>query len=83
EAIAVAVGAQPESKPFEPVLRGVLWTGAKPRYVYGKLGGGHGDTSVLSEEAPWATTQDDKIIARFLTPFLEEFRGPNVSSITV
>lgn len=83
EAIAVAVGAQPESRPFEPILRGVLWTGAKPRYVYGKLGGGHGDTSVLSEEAPWATTQDDKIIARFLTPFLEEFRGPNVSSITV
>jgi sulfide:quinone oxidoreductase len=82
EAIAVAVGAQAEARPFEPVLRGVLWTGGKPRYVYGKLGGGYGETSVLSEEAPWSTARDDKIIARYLTPFLEEFRGPNVNSIT-
>lgn len=74
EAIAVEIGALDEAKPFEPVLRGVLWTGAEPRYVYGKLGGGHGETSVLSEEAPWSTAQDDKIIARFLTPFLADFR---------
>lgn len=76
EAIAVAVGALAEAKPFEPVLRGVLWTGGEPRYVYGVLGGGHGETSVLSTEAPWSTEQDDKIIARYLTPFLAR-RGPS------
>jgi sulfide:quinone oxidoreductase len=70
EAIAVEIGVLDQAKPFEPVLRGVLWTGAEPRYVYGKLGGGHGETSVLSDEAPWSTEQDDKIIARYLTPFL-------------
>jgi sulfide:quinone oxidoreductase len=76
EAIAAELGALPEARPFEPVLRGVLWTGGKPRYVYGELGGGHGETSVLSERAPWSTEHDDKIIARFLTPFLAEFETP-------
>lgn len=74
EAIAVALGALAEARPFEPVLRGVLWTGGEPRYVYGELGGGHGETSVLSSEAPWSTEQDDKIIARYLTPFLAQQR---------
>jgi sulfide:quinone oxidoreductase len=80
EAIAVDVGALGEAKPFEPVLRGVLWTGAEPRYVYGKLGGGQGETSVLSAEAPWSTEQDDKIIARYLTPFLAAFQAKRSES---
>ncbi len=74
EAIAAAVGARAEADPFEPVLRGVLWTGGEPRYVYGRLGGGRGETSVLSETAPWSTEYDDKIIARYLTPFLSGLR---------
>jgi sulfide:quinone oxidoreductase len=70
EAIAAELGAIPAAEPFDPVLRGVLWTGGKPRYVYGHLGGGHGETSVLSDSAPWATEAEDKIIAHYLTPFL-------------
>ena len=49
EAIAAAAGCEVEPAPFDPVLRGVLWTGGEPRYLYGRLTGGHGETSRLSE----------------------------------
>ena len=69
EAIAAAAGCEVEPQPFDPVLRGVLWTGGKPRYLYGRLTGGHGEVSKLTEEAPWAEA-DGKIVGRYLTPFL-------------
>lgn len=74
EVIAAELGAIEAAEPFDPILRGVLWTGTRPRYVYGHLGGGHGETSVLSETAPWSTEADDKIIARYLTPFLASLK---------
>ena len=42
-------GAAIEPKPFDPVLRGVLFTGREPRYLYGRPTGGHGETSNFSE----------------------------------
>jgi sulfide:quinone oxidoreductase len=69
QAIAVAAGCAVEPAPFDPVLRGVLWTGAEPRYLYGRLSGGHGEVSKLSEEPLWPD-RDGKIIGRYLTPFL-------------
>jgi sulfide:quinone oxidoreductase len=36
EAIAAAAGCAIEPAPFDPVLRGVLWTGDDPRYLYGR-----------------------------------------------
>lgn len=68
-AIAAAAGCEVEPKPFDPVLRGVLWTGGRPRYLYGRLTGGHGEVSTLSEEPPWPEA-DGKIIGHYLTPFL-------------
>jgi sulfide:quinone oxidoreductase len=70
EAIAVEVGAQVEAQPFDPILRGVLWTGKEPWYLYGRLTGGHGETSTFSEAPPWPP-HEGKIIGRYLTPFLE------------
>lgn len=72
EAIAAELGCEVEAKPLDPVLRGVLWTGAKPRYLFGWLGGGHGETSVAGERPPWPVDNPSKLVGRFLTPFLAE-----------
>lgn len=74
EAIAAELGCEVEANPLDPVLRGVLWTGSKPRYLFGWLGGGHGETSVASERPPWPIDNPSKLIGRYLTPFLTELQ---------
>lgn len=71
EAIAAELGALEAPRAFDPVLRGVLWTGAEPRYLQGWLGGGHGESSTLTTEPPWGPGEG-KIVGRFLTPFVEQ-----------
>jgi sulfide:quinone oxidoreductase len=68
-AIAAEVGCDVEPAPFDPVLRGVLWTGAEPRYLYGRPAGGSGEVSRLAETPPWGV-EDGKIVSRYLAPFL-------------
>lgn len=68
--IACEAGAEVDPEPFDPILRGVLWTGREPRYLYGRLAGGHGETSSLSERPQWPA-QDGKVVGRYLTPFLD------------
>lgn len=75
ETIAAELGCEVEANPLDPVLRGVLWTGSKPRYLFGWLGGGHGETSVASERPPWPIDNPSKLIGRYLTPFLAQFDG--------
>lgn len=75
EAIAADLGCEVEAHPLDPVLRGILWTGAKPRYLFGWLGGGHGETSVASERPPWPIDNPSKLIGRYLTPFLAELEA--------
>jgi sulfide:quinone oxidoreductase len=72
EAIAAATGCEVEPAPFDPVLRGVLWTGREPRYLYGRLSGGQGEVSKLSEEPLWPEQEggEGKIVGRYLSPFL-------------
>jgi sulfide:quinone oxidoreductase len=69
ESIAAEVGAAIVPRTFDPVLRGVLWTGYAPVYLQGWLAGGHGETSTMSERPPWEEGTQ-KIVARYLTPFL-------------
>lgn len=71
EAIAADLGCDVDPKPFEPVLRGVLWTGEEPRYLYGHLSGGHGETSSMTAEPPWEP-QAGKIVSRYLSAFLSQ-----------
>jgi len=80
EAIAAELGCAVEARPLDPVLRGILWTGAKPRYLFGWLGGGHGETSVASERPPWPIDNPSKLIGRFLTPFLAEISSAQASA---
>jgi sulfide:quinone oxidoreductase len=70
EAIAAEVGAEVDPRPFDPILRGVLWTGKEPRYLYGRPTGGHGEMSSLGERPQWPP-QDGKVIGRYLTSFVD------------
>lgn len=70
EAVAAAAGGAADPRPFDPVLRGVLWTGRQPRYLYGRPTGGHGETSSFSER-PEGPLREGKLTARYLTPFID------------
>jgi sulfide:quinone oxidoreductase len=68
EAIASQIGSPVDPRPFEPILRAKLLTGEEPKYLYGKLAGGHGETSIFSDRPPWP--DDGKIVGKYLAPFL-------------
>jgi sulfide:quinone oxidoreductase len=73
EAIAADLGIRSTARPFDPILRAVLWTGAQPQYLYGMLSGGHGETSVFSENPLWE--REGKIVGQYLAPFLSSRPG--------
>jgi sulfide:quinone oxidoreductase len=72
EAIAADLGCEVSAQPFDPILRGVLWTGAEPLYLSGYLSGGHGETSSATNEPTWDGAAEGKIVGRYLTLFLEQ-----------
>jgi sulfide:quinone oxidoreductase len=71
EAIAAELGVPIAPSPFDPVLRGVLWTGHEPLYLQHRLAGDDDEASVVSADPPW-DEGGDKIVARRLTSFLAE-----------
>ena len=71
EAIAAELGCDAPAEALDPMLRGVLWTGAEPLYLSGYLAGGRGETSIASDRPPWEGAEEDKIVGRYLTPFLD------------
>lgn len=73
EALAADVGVEIDPAPFEPILRATLWTGEEPRFLYGRLTGGHGETSTFSDHAIWE--HEGKIVGRYLAPFLDSIPG--------
>jgi sulfide:quinone oxidoreductase len=75
EAIAADIGAVVEPAEFDPILRGVLWTGEEPRYLQGWPTGGHGERSTMTETPPWGA-DEGKIVGRYLTPFLAAAVAP-------
>jgi sulfide:quinone oxidoreductase len=68
EEIAAQIGVAIEPDPFDPILRARLLTGEEPKYLYGKLAGGHGETSTFSDDPPWP--DEGKIVGKYLAPFL-------------
>jgi len=74
EAIAVEVGALSEARPFDPILRAVLWTGEGPRYLYGRPTGGHGEASSFSER-PKGPLRSGKVVARHFSPLVDELEA--------
>jgi sulfide:quinone oxidoreductase len=73
EAIAAKTGVDMMPSPFRPVLRGLLLTGAEPRYLRGELAGGAGEVSQASPEPLWWPPA--KIVGRHLAPFLAGLVG--------
>jgi sulfide:quinone oxidoreductase len=71
ESIAAELGAEIQPSAFDPVLRGVLWTGRGKKYLYAEITGGHGETSGLTDDPPWAD-QEGKIVSKYLSPFLAQ-----------
>jgi sulfide:quinone oxidoreductase len=74
EAIVAEAGLEIEPHPFDPVLRGVLWTRGGPRYLYGRPTGGHGEASSLSEKLQ-RPSQNGKVAGRYLASFLDSLTG--------
>lgn len=73
EAIAADLGCDVHARPFDPVLRGVLWTGAEPIYLSGELTGGRGEaSSAAAEEPAWGSGKEGKLVGRYLTPFFAD-----------
>jgi sulfide:quinone oxidoreductase len=78
EAIAAAAGADVEPTRFRPVLRGVLLTGTRPRYLRRDLGFEPEVEPVASLEALWWPPA--KIVGRYLAPFLASIAGVETPS---
>lgn len=70
EAIAAWAGAPVTPEPFKPVLRGLLLTGAMPKFLRVEL---PGDRSTVGEQPLW--WPPSKIAGRYLSPFLASHAG--------
>jgi len=68
EAIAARAGVDLEPQPFRPVLRGMLLTGATPRYMRAEVSGGRGEDWRVSDHALW--WPPSKIAGKRLAPYL-------------
>jgi sulfide:quinone oxidoreductase len=73
DAIAARAGVDITPRPFRPVLRGLLLTGAEPRYLRADL---VEETSQASLEYLWWPPA--KIVGKHLAPFLAEIMGSEV-----
>jgi sulfide:quinone oxidoreductase len=65
--IAALAGDHPQPEPFNPVIRGVLHTGAAPLYITARMEDGRMQSEATHEVA-WPP--DEKIVAEELGPFL-------------
>jgi sulfide:quinone oxidoreductase len=76
EQIAALAGAAVHPHRFQPVLRGLLFTGAAPRYLRGEPDRAEGTRSTVAEEALW--WPPSKIVGRYLAPFLARYGGLDI-----
>jgi sulfide:quinone oxidoreductase len=70
QAIAALAGVSEQPGPFDPVIRGILLTGGRPRYLSARVTGTHGSSSQITETPTWSPPS--KIAAKYLSPYLEE-----------
>jgi sulfide:quinone oxidoreductase len=77
ESIAALAGAPVEPQPYRPVIRGILLTGGKPRYLTAKITGGAGFSSEIGDSPTWSPPT--KVASRYLAPYLERRNAGQVS----
>jgi sulfide:quinone oxidoreductase len=68
ETIAANVGVEIDPQPFRPMLRGVLLTGGRPRFLRADISGRAGDDSIVSRRPLWSPP--NKLAGRYLAPYL-------------
>jgi sulfide:quinone oxidoreductase len=69
ESVAAAVGVPITPEPFRPVLRAVLLTGGRPRYLEYAIAGGDGEGAVATHEL-WSPPA--KIAGRYLSRYTSD-----------
>jgi len=69
QSIAALAGAPVTPEPFHPVIRGMLLTGEKPRYLTARITGGHGFSSEITDTPTWSPPS--KIASEYLAPYLD------------
>ncbi len=67
--IAALAGAPVTPEPFQPVIRGMLLTGEKPRYLTARITGGHGFSSEITDTPTWSPPS--KIASLYLAPYID------------
>jgi sulfide:quinone oxidoreductase len=73
EAIAALAGAAVRPRRFQPVLRGLLFTGSAPRYLRSEPHGAQVSGAIVATDPLWWPSS--KIVGRYLAPFLARFGG--------
>ncbi len=68
-AIARLAGAPVELEPFKPVMKGVLLTGERPRYLSARIVGGQGFSSEITDTPMWSPPS--KVVSKYLSPYLD------------
>ncbi len=68
QSIAALAGAAMTPEPFKPVIRGILLTGAQPRYLTARVTGGQGFGSEITDAPTWSPPS--KIASLYLAPYI-------------
>lgn len=68
--VASLAGVDVERERFRPVIRGMLLTGGKPKYLTAQITGGRGFASEITDTPTWAPAS--KIAAKYLAPYLHD-----------
>lgn len=69
QSIAALAGAPVTPEPFQPVIRGMLLTGDKPRYLTARITGGQGFSSEITDTPTWSPPS--KIASLYLAPYID------------
>ncbi len=67
--VAALAGAPVKPEPFCPIIRGILLTDGRPRYLTARITGGHGFSSEITDTPTWSPPM--KIAAKYLAPYLD------------
>ena len=67
--IAALAGASVTPEPFQPVIRGMLLTGDKPRYLTARITGGQGFSSEITDTPTWSPPS--KVASLYLAPYID------------
>lgn len=70
EAVAAAAGSGVNPRPFDAIMRAVLWTGGGPRYLCGRKGDGDDGSSGPSARH-LELLHNGRLTARYLTPLVD------------